>query len=35
MNDETGFYKFTFTFTKLEFGGGFKSVFACAVQVKL
>jgi hypothetical protein len=25
-NDETGFYKFTCTFTTLEFGGAFKSV---------
>ena len=34
-NDETGFYKFTCTFTKLKFGGSFKSVSACTVQVKL
>jgi hypothetical protein len=34
-NDETGFYKFTCTFAKLKFGGGFKPVSTRAVQVKL
>jgi hypothetical protein len=33
-NDETDFYKFTCTFTKPKFGGGFESVSACTVQVR-
>jgi hypothetical protein len=35
QNDETGFYKFTCTFAKLKFGGGFKPVSTRAAQVQL